>query len=122
MIEECYCAAGEHGPKRILPHSLKEPILHITHYDKLAIHRGWENVYYLIRSHFFWPALSVHYYAKVRSCSHFARNRIERRQNGVELQLVFTEAPPELACIDILGDIFTKSRKYISLGDSLKIH
>lgn len=102
--------AGEHGPQIVVPHSLKERILHVTHYAKLADRPDDRILYYLICRNFHWPDLTDHCHAKVRQRPHCARKRIKLRQNVAELQLF--PAEPQLKsvhCVLIL-DLQQKSK------------
>lgn len=94
--------AGENVPQIVVPYILKDCILHVTHYAKLADHREGRKLYYLIRQNFYWPAQAIDCYATVGRCPHCARNRINLRQNFAELQLLPAEAPLESVCVDIL--------------------
>ena len=50
---------SDKGNQIVAPQSLKELILHIHHYPKLAGHPGGRKMYYKIRKDFYWPALAL---------------------------------------------------------------
>ena len=101
---------GEHGPQIVVPHSLKQKILHVNHYAKTAGHPGGRKLYQRIRRHFYWPALAVDCYATVKRCPHCASNRFKLRQNVSELQLFPANAPLESVSIDILAEFIRTPR------------
>ena len=101
---------SDKGNQIVAPQSLKDRILHINHYPKLAGHPGGRKMYYKIRKDFYWPALAVDCYATVRRCPHCARNRIKLRRNATELQLFPATAPLTSVCIDVLGE-FIKTKR-----------
>ena len=89
----------------VIPHSLKKRVLMLNHRPKLAAHPGGRKLYYRIKRHFYWPALSVDCYATVRNCPECARNRIKLRKNTGELTLFPANAPLESVFIDLLGEL-----------------
>ena len=50
----------------VIPQALKERVLHIHHYSRLAGHPGGRKLYQSIRKDMYWPALAVDCYTTVR--------------------------------------------------------
>ena len=71
----------------VIPHSLKQRVLHIHHYSRLAGHPDGRKLYQSIRKDLYWPALAVDCYVTVKRCPTCAKNRIKLRKSVKELQL-----------------------------------
>ena len=94
----------------VIPHSLKQRVLHINHYSRLAGHPGGRKLYQVIRKDMYWPALAIDCYATVRRCSTCAKNRMKLRQHVQQLQLFPASGPLESVAIDILGELIKTAR------------
>ena len=68
-----------------------------------------------IRSHIYWPALSVDCYATVRRCRTCAKNRIKLRSKSNPLKLFPASGPLESVAIDIFGPLLKtgKGNEYL---------
>lgn len=98
------------NPQLVIPHSLKERILVVSHYPALGGHPDGRRLYYRIKRYFYWPSLAADCYGTVRNCSICTRNRIKQRRNVGELKIFPASAPLESTCIDILGDLIKTPR------------
>lgn len=94
----------------VIPHALKQRVLHIHHYARLAGHPGGRKLYQSIRKDMYWPALAVDCYATVRRCSTCAKNRIQLRLQAEPLQLFPASGPLESVAIDVLGELIKTVR------------
>lgn len=63
----------------VVPHSVKELILYINHYQKLA--GGSHKIYHRIRKDFYWQTIVVDYHSRGRRLLHFPRHSIELLTN-----------------------------------------
>lgn len=99
----------------VIPHALKERVLHIHHHARLAGHPGGRKLYMSIRRHMYWPALSVDCYATVRRCPTCAKNRIKLRSKSNPLKLFPASGPLESVAIDIFGPLLKtgKGNEYL---------
>lgn len=94
----------------VIPHSLKQRVLHIHHYARLAGHPGGRKLYQSIRKNMYWPALAVDCYATVRRCPTCAKNRIKLREHAQPLQLFPASGRLESVAIDALGELIKTAR------------
>ena len=83
----------------LIPHALKERVLHIHHHSRLAGHPGSRKLYMSIKRHMYWPALAVDCYAIVRKCPTCAKNRIKLRSKTNPLKLFPAAEPLESHCV-----------------------
>ena len=94
----------------VIPQSLKQRVLHINHYSRLAGHPGGRKMYQAISKDMYWPALAVDCYATGRRCPTCAKNRIKLRQHVQPLQLFPPSGPLESVAIDVLGELLKTAR------------
>ena len=106
------CRKTEENEQIVIPHSLKERVLHINHYSRLAGHPGGKKLYHTLKKDMYWPSLSVDCYATARRCTTCAQNRIKLRQHTQQLKLFPATAPLEAVAIDVLGELIKTSRGY----------
>lgn len=96
----------------VVPEALRNRVLHLSHYSKLAAHPGGRRLYQYLRSDFYWPSMAVDCYAVARNCISCARNRVLLRKNSKKMQLFPAKAPLEYVAIDILGELIKTPRGY----------
>ena len=94
----------------VIPHALKQRVLHIHHYSRLEGHPGGRKLYQSIRKDMYWPSLAVYCYATVKRCPTCAKNRFKLRKSVKELQLFAASAPLESVSIDVLGELLKTAR------------
>lgn len=101
---------AEAGLQIVLPNALMARVLYIKQNAKLAGNPEGRKFYYLLRWHYYWPALDVDDYTTVPSLPTCARNHIKFRRNTTERTLFTASEPLESVFINILGDIIGTSR------------
>ena len=94
----------------MVPHNLKQRVLHLSHYPKVAGHPGGRKLYKTLSRHFYWPSQALDCYATVRNCTECARERVKLRKHTKKLKLFPATAPLESISIDLLGDLITTKR------------
>ncbi|CDF36419.1 unnamed protein product [Chondrus crispus] len=94
----------------VIPQSLTDRVLGVSHYAKLAGHSGGRKLYKTLRRYFYWPTLALDCYAVAKNCAACARERVKLRKNTKELKLFTPKAPLEFVAIDILGELITTKR------------
>ena len=100
----------ESNPQIVVPHSLQQRVLHLSHYVKLGAHPGGRKLYLTLRRDFYWPAMAFDCYAVSRSCTDCARNNVKLRRYSKNLSLFPARAPLEFIAIDILGELIKTAR------------
>ena len=109
------CRRSPYGDQIVVPHNLKQKVLHIYHYSRLAAHPGGRKMYHSIRRSMYWPSLAIDCYATVKKCPTSAKNRLKLRRNVSTLKLFPAQAPLESVAIDIFGELMKTKRgnKYL---------
>ena len=94
----------------VVPASLRERVLHLSHFSKLAGHPGGRRLYAFLKRNFYWPAMAVDCYAVSKNCVTCARNRVLLRRNSKPMRLFPSSAPLEFLAIDLLGELIRTPR------------
>ncbi|CDF40678.1 unnamed protein product [Chondrus crispus] len=109
-FEGILCRTSAEFVQVVIPQSLKDRVLGLSHYAKLAWHPEGRKLYKTLRRSFNWPTMALDCYAVARKCADCARERVKLRKNAKEMQLFTPNAPLEFVAIDILGELMTTSR------------
>lgn len=97
-------------PQIVVAHFLQSRVLNLSRHAKLSAHLGARRLYYTLRKHLYWPAMTVNAYATVSGCSDCARNIVKLRKYSKNLVLFPAQGPLEFVTIDILGEFFRTPR------------
>lgn len=87
------------NPQIVIPHSLKQRVLVLSHYSVTISHPGDRKLHFRIKRHFFWPSFPVDCYATVRNCAE-CTNCIKLRRNVGFMKLFSATAPLESVSIE----------------------
>ena len=101
----CRRAPSDGAIQIVLPVSLRERVLLLAHYPRIAGHPGGSRMYQTLRQTFYWPSMSMDVYDTVRQCTSCAKERIALRKHASYLSLFPAKAPLEYVAIDILGPL-----------------
>ena len=101
----CRRAPNDGAIQIVLPASLRERVLLLAHYPRVAGHPGGSGMYQTLRQTFYWPSMSMDVYNTVRQCTSCAKERIAKRKHASYLSLFPAKAPLEYVAIDILGPL-----------------
>ena len=94
----------------VIPQSLRDGVLGVSHYAKLAGHLGGRKLYKMLRRHFYCPKMALDCCAVAKNCTTCACERVQLRKNTKEMKLFTPKAPLEFVAIDILGELITTKR------------
>ena len=97
-------------PQIVVPLPLRDRVLRLSHYAKLAGHPGGRRLYHTLRRSFYWPTMAADCYTVAADCSECAKNRVAVRQHGHKMKLFPAQAPLEFVSIDILGELMKTPR------------
>ncbi|CDF40057.1 unnamed protein product [Chondrus crispus] len=89
----------------VVPTTLRERLLYLSHYPATSGHLGGRRLFYTLRQRFYWPSMSVDSYSTVRMCPDCAKARINLRKHNSELKTFPPSGPLEYIAIDILGEL-----------------
>lgn len=106
--------------QRIVPESLKERVLCLSHYPKCAGHPGRDKMFQSLRRDFFWPSMSRDVSELVRLCPSCARKNLKGQKKTTMLKLFPPSKPLEFVALDLLGPLpmTTKGNRFILvIGD-----
>ena len=95
----------------VVPVALRQKILRISHYTKVAGHPGGTRMYHTLRQHYYWPSLPIDVYNVVRNCTQCAKERVKLRKKKSFLKLFPASRPLQYVAIDILGPLQRTKRK-----------
>lgn len=95
----------------VVPTALRARVLNLCHYAMPSEHPGGKRRYYFLRRSFYWPFMSVDFYASIKSCVTCAKNRVALRLHNKPLKSFPALAPLEFVAINILGELFTAPGK-----------
>ena len=109
-FEKTLCRTAAEFVQVVVPQSLKDGVLGLSHYAKLAGHPGGRKLYKTLRRHFYWPTMALAWYTVAKNCAACARARVKLRKNTKEMKLFTPKAPLEFVAIDILGELITTKR------------
>ncbi|CDF38075.1 unnamed protein product [Chondrus crispus] len=109
-LEGTLCRTAVEFVQVVIPQSLRDRVLGLSHYAKLAGHPGGRKLYKTLRRYFYWPTMALDCYAVAKNCAACARERVKFRKNTKEMKLFTPKAPLEFVAIDILGELITTKR------------
>ena len=66
-FEGTLCRTAAESVQVVIPQSLKERVLGLSHYAKLAGHPGGRKLYKTLRRHFYWPSMALDCYAVAKN-------------------------------------------------------
>lgn len=89
----------------VLPNTLRQRVLLLSHYPRMAGHPGGSRMYQTLRRTFYWPSMGLDVYNTVRQCVSCAKERISLRKHSSLLKLFPATRPLEFVSIDILGPL-----------------
>ena len=75
------CRTAAEFVQVVIPQSLRDRVLGLSHYAKLAGHPGGRKLYRTLRRHFYWPKTALDCYAVAKNCAACARERVKLRKN-----------------------------------------
>ncbi|CDF40830.1 unnamed protein product [Chondrus crispus] len=104
-LEGTLCRTAADFVQVVIPQSLRDRVLGLRHYAKLAGHPGGRKLYKTLRRYFYWPAMALDCYAVAKNCAACARERVKLRRNTKEMKLFTPKAPLEFVAIDICSII-----------------
>ena len=94
------------GSKQIVvPRSLQQRLLYLSHYPLLAGHPGGTKLYETLRIQYYWMFMAHDCYETVRSCGDCAKARGAAQQTRRPLRLFPPSGPFEFIGMDILGPL-----------------
>ena len=109
-FEGTLCRTAAEFVQVVVPQSLKDRVLVLSHYAKLTGHFGERKLYKTLRRHFYWPTMALDSYAVAKNCAACSRERVKLRKNTKEMKFFTPKAPLEFIAIDILGELITTKR------------
>ncbi|CDF36784.1 unnamed protein product [Chondrus crispus] len=109
-FEGTLCRTAAEFAQVVIPQSLRDRVLSLSHYAKLAGRPGGRKLYKTLRRYFYWPTMALDCYAVAKNCAACARERVKLRRNTKEMKLFTPKAPLEFVAIDILGEQITRKR------------
>ena len=89
----------------VIPHSVRERLMHLLHHSKSGGHAGGLRMYSTLRRYEYWPSIAVDVYNFLRNCMSCARQRIRLRRHNSFLKLLPATKPGEQVAIDLLGPL-----------------
>ena len=89
----------------VVPRSLRNRVIHTSHYPKSAGHPGRRKMYYTLRRHYYWPQMTSEVYSAARNCQLCAKERIQLRKHASKLKLFPATAPLESVALELLGPL-----------------
>ena len=95
----------DYSRQMVIPKSLRERLLHLTHHSKSGGHAGGLRMYTTLRRYAYWPSMAIDVYNVVRNCPSCARQRIKLRRHHSFLKLFPASKPGEQVAIDLLGPL-----------------
>ncbi|CDF38384.1 unnamed protein product [Chondrus crispus] len=117
ILTRTLCRTAAEFVQVVIPQSLRDGVLGLSHYAKLAGHPGGRELYKTLRRYFYWPTMALDCYAVAKNCAACARERVKLRRNTKEMKLFTPKAPLEFVAIDILGELITTKR-----GNRYQLH
>ena len=109
-FEGALCRTAAEFVQVVTPQSLRDRVLGLSHYAKLAGQPGGRKLYNTLRRYFYWPTMALDCYAVAKNCAACAREREKLRRNTKEMKLFTPNAPLEFVAIDIFGELITTKR------------
>lgn len=104
-------AGLDNATQTVVPASIRDRILYLSHYPAMAGHPGGRKMYYTLRQSYYWPSMAFDTYATVRACVTCAQNRAKLQKHSASMKLFPASAPLEFVSIDILGELPVTPRK-----------
>lgn len=86
----------------LVPASLQDRVLMLSHYGKLSGHPGDRSLYQSLRSSFYWQSMAPDCYAVAKNFAPCSSNRVLLRINQNPMQPFPAAAPLEVFTIDLL--------------------
>ena len=101
--------------QRLVPENLRQRILKMAHYPRLAGHPGSRRMYDTLRRDFYWPNMANDVATLVRNCTSCAKVRGAKHSHQHFLKLFPAAGPLEYVAMDILGPLpkSAKGNQYI---------
>lgn len=88
----------------------KQFMLVLSNYPVTDSQPGGHKHYFRIRRHFYWLAIAVHCYEKVRNCAECAQIHINLPGNFYSLNILPAKSPLESFAIVIVGELIVTLR------------
>ena len=130
----CRRAKLDGAMQKVVPKTLRDRLLYLSHYPRLAGHPGQSTMYNSLRRQFFWPFMANDVYQMVKECRSCAAVRGTPFRHQKFLKLFPATGPMEFVAMDFLGplpkshsgkrhvlvitDRFTKLSRAIPLRDT----
>ena len=92
-FEGTLCRTEAEYVQVVIPQSLRDCVLGLSHYAKLVGHPGGRKLYKLWRRYFYSPTMALDGYAVAKNCVACARERVKLRMNTKEMKLFTPNAP-----------------------------
>ena len=89
----------------VIPRTLRNRLLHISHYPKQAGHPGGRKMFYTMRKYYYWPHMSIEIYNTVKQCEPCAKESIRLRKIAAKLKLFPATFPLESVALDYIGPL-----------------
>ena len=80
-FEGTLCRTAAEFVQVVIPQSLRDRVLGVSHYAKLAGHPRGRKLNKTLRRHFYWPTMALDCYAVAKNCAACARERVKLRKN-----------------------------------------
>ena len=91
--------------QRVVPESLRERVLYLSHYPILAGHPGGYKLYATLRRDYYWPFMANDAYEFVRKCKSCVKVRGTTRKHSRKLKLFPAQGPLDFVAMDFLGPL-----------------
>ena len=91
--------------QRVVPLSLRERVLYLSHYQLLAGHPGGYKMYATLRREYYWPFMANDTYDFVRKCKSCIKVRGITRRHSRKLKLFPATGPLDFVAMDFLGPL-----------------
>lgn len=91
--------------QRVVPAELRERLLTLAHYPKVAGHPGRDKLFATIRREYFWPGMSMDCSRLVQQCPSCARKRLKGQRRVSKMNLFPPSNPLEFVALDLLGPL-----------------
>ncbi|CDF34164.1 unnamed protein product [Chondrus crispus] len=90
-LEGTLCRTAAEFVQVVIPQSLRDRVLGLSHYAKLAGHPGGRKLYKTLRRYFYWPTMASDCYAVAKNCAACARERLITTKRGNQYILVISD-------------------------------
>lgn len=108
----CTPASLDGSIQRVVPASLKDRVIYLVHYPRLAGHPGETKIYQTLQRNFYRITMSNDIYQTSKDCRSCAAKRSTQRKHAIFLKLFRAAGPLLFGAMDILGPLLRSENGY----------